>query len=79
MSKPTIPEVRDRFMAYFRQHPTWGSLHIVLDDLNTEDSHVQWCIDYATKRGDAEGAELGRLLLTMSETQRFKLGHMRFA
>lgn len=77
VSKPTIPQVKDRFLAYLTKHPTWGSLHIVLDDGNIENCHVTWCIKYAQERGDTEGAELGKILLSMSETQRRKLGHMQ--
>lgn len=28
--KPTIPEVVDRFAAYYARNPAWGSLHVVL-------------------------------------------------
>lgn len=75
MAKPTIPEVIDRFRAYkaLPQNACWGSLHIVLDDNNINDCHVQFCIDYARERGDTEGEELGKLLLQMSKTQRLKL------
>ena len=71
--KPTIPEVVERFAAYFAANPAWGSLHVVLDDGNVADSSVQFCIEYAAERGDDEGAALGRVLLTMSKTQRSKL------
>lgn len=50
-----------------------GSLHIVLDDGNTEYNHVKWCIEYARKCGDLKGVELGETLLRMSRTQRRKL------
>jgi hypothetical protein len=74
--KPTIPEVFDRFAAYYRKNPVWGSLHIVLDDGNVRDEDVQFCIDRAESNGDSEGAELGRILLRMSKTQRKKLPDM---
>jgi hypothetical protein len=76
MSKPTIPEVIDRFVPYYRQHPAWGSLHIVLDDGNVGDDDVRYCIAHAEERGDVEGADLARVLLQMSKTQRWKLGDM---
>lgn len=62
-----------RFQAYLDANPTWGSLHVVLDDGNTEDSHVAWCQEYAAEEGDQEGYELAGLLLQMSETQRIKI------
>lgn len=29
-----------------------GPLHIVLDDLNVEDEHIQWCVDHLDERLD---------------------------
>ena len=76
--KPTIPEVIDRFIAYhgLPENAAWGSLHIVLEDDNVDDSSVRYCIDYALERGDKEGAELAKILLRMSKTQRLKLGRL---
>lgn len=71
--KPTIPEVIDRFAAYHRREPAWGSLHVVLDDGNVADEFVRGCIEHAEGMGDAEGAELARILLSMSKTQRARL------
>lgn len=58
-----------RFDAYYRAHPAWGSLHLVLDDLNLEDEHIAFCERYATEQGDAEGAELARVLRGWTEEQ----------
>lgn len=33
----------------YKSHPTGGELHIVLDDYNVEDYHIQWCIDNPIK------------------------------
>jgi hypothetical protein len=74
--KPTIPEVKDRFRAYYERNPTWGSLHIVLDDGNVETEHVEFCRDWAKREGDAEGEALAEILLRMSQTQRLKLGRV---
>jgi hypothetical protein len=71
--KPTIPEILARFLAYYRDNPAWGSLHIVLDDGNVDDASVRFCEEYATEKGDHEGAELARILMRMSRTQRAKL------
>lgn len=73
MTKPSILEVIKDFRAYLAQHPEWGSLHIVLADGNTADSHVRFCIDTAREGRDSEGERLARILLTMSITQRRKL------
>ena len=75
-TKPTIPEVIERFRAY-QERPgngAWGSLHIVLDDGNVTDSDVAFCIDVARDKGDEEGEALARILLRMSKTQRTTIG-----
>ena len=69
----TVPDVIERFKNYHLDNPVWGSLHIVLEDFNVEDSHVQSCIEYAEQNGDTEGAELGKILLQLSKSQRYKL------
>ena len=82
--KPTIPEVAELFARYYEQpgNAVWGSLHIVLDDGNVDDSNVVFCIGEAEQRGDDEGKRLAEILLRMSKTQRRKLptavyGHIR--
>lgn len=77
MGELTLPEVRDRFDAYHRKHPSWGSLHIVLDDDNVKDDDVRFCLRLAEEHDDAEGAVLARILLRLSKTQRLKLGRRR--
>lgn len=77
MTKPsatiTVPEVKERFREYWLDNPVWGSLHIVLDDFNIHDHHVEHCIETAIERGDIEGEALARILLQMSKSQRLKL------
>ncbi len=75
-AKITVPEVIDRFAAYYEKHITWGSLHIVLDDFNIDNGSVEFCIKYAEEKGDAEGLELAKILLQMSPTQRKKIGRL---
>lgn len=29
----------------YKKYPTGGALHIVIDDGNTEDHHIYWCIE----------------------------------
>jgi hypothetical protein len=68
-----IPAVAGRFREYHAKHAAWGSLHIVLDDLNVNDANVWFCIENAREKEDIEGEELGFLLLNMSKTQRKKI------
>lgn len=78
--KPAIPDVIDRFHAYYRAHcqpyGSWHNLHVVLDDRNVAEHHVRFCRERALNEGDTEGAELADILLRMSKTQRAKLGDM---
>lgn len=80
----TVPEVIEDFRRYVSQpdqpdvtpglfFSSGGSLHIVLDDYNVDDHHVQFCIDHATSRGDGEGRRLGEVLLSMTKTQRLEI------
>lgn len=71
--KIKIPDVIERFVSYYTKNPVWGSLHIVLDDGNVEDQFLHFCIAHAEEKNDQEGAELGKILLQMSKTQRSKL------
>lgn len=58
----------------YAKHPAGGALHIVLDDGNTEDRHIQWCIDhldeYAAKDEVPLFLECARLLLSIRERHR---------
>lgn len=55
---------------YFRS-PAGCCWHVVLDDVNVEDSFVQYC---ARDASHVECLEIGPLILKMSLTQRRKLG-----
>jgi hypothetical protein len=76
------PKVRDctphveKFAAYYRKHPAWGALHIVLDEQNLCDGSVSHAIWWAKDDGDNEGLELALLLTGMSKTQRHKIGRL---
>lgn len=41
---------------------TGGLLHIVLDDGNLEDNHIQWCLEQCEANPDQEEAEIGKLI-----------------
>ena len=75
MDKLTVDAIMPQIWAYMDApgNGVGGSLHIVLDDGNHDKRHIQWCIDYAEERKDAEGARIGRLLLGMTKTQLKKI------
>ena len=55
---------------YYRHNPAGGSLHIVLDDGNTETVHVWYCVGWALERMDRMGVLIGLRLLGMNECDR---------
>lgn len=73
--KPTVPEVMPLVREYYAKEGNicGGSLHIVLDDQNVDDSHIQFCLEYAIEHSDPDGEKLARLLMQMSKTQRLKM------
>lgn len=73
-----MPAVLVAFRDYHQEHCTWGALHIVLDDGNTEDSSVDLCIGWAERAGDAEGVALARCLRRMSVAQRDRMGEVLY-
>lgn len=50
-----------------------GNLHIVLDDENLEDNHLQWCAGLAYGRGDHQAMDIVHLMLFMTMKQRKKV------
>lgn len=80
MNKPTIPEVIPLCREYYAKpgNCSGGSLHIVLEDGNIEDSHVRFCIEFAREEGDPDGVALAETLLSMSKTQRKRLSRESF-
>lgn len=71
-AKPTVPEVLPFVRELYAEHAAGGCLHIVLDDGNLEDHCVRFCIEDAEQRSP-EWADLCRVILRMSKTQRTKL------
>lgn len=55
------------------KHYHGTSLHIVLDDGNIDDHHVEFCIEEAVSKGDKQGENLARIILSLSRRQRASL------
>lgn len=76
--RPTVPEVLPLVHALYRGEApctrgsggVGGHLHVVLDDGNVEHGHVRWCLDSAVSDGCGTCADLARLMLRMTPTQR---------
>lgn len=71
----TVPFLIEECRKYYAL-PNNGvgvSLHVVLDDANTEDEDIRQCIIEAAAQSDIEGLKLCQLLLKASKTQRKKL------
>lgn len=69
---PTIDEVVALARDYYAipENIVGGSFHIVLDDGNIEDGHVDWCRGYAHGSKDRAGSDLGDALARLSEFER---------
>lgn len=68
---PTVDQALAVARAYYASgNPLGGNLHVVLDDGNIEDSHVEWCLERCLELNDKSGEELALLLLKMTPVQR---------
>jgi hypothetical protein len=76
LDKPTIPDILPLLRDYVRDNPVGGSLHVVLDDGNIENSSIETCLNTAKELNDERAIVLANLLLKMSRTQRKKLCHL---
>jgi len=74
LKKYTVPEVAPLVKQLYRTRAAGCCLHIVLDDGNVEDGSVKYCINYAKEQGHNDCDVLANILLSMSKTQRKKLG-----
>jgi hypothetical protein len=74
-TKPTIPEVLPLVRAYCAkpENGVGGSLHLVLEDGNVDNSDVEFCRDWARMHNDLDGVLLAEILLLMTKTQRLKI------
>ena len=72
LTEPLYQETIELIKEIYKKHPVGGELHIVLDDGNVENHHIQWCID--NLECDPEERELylkcANNLLKMEEYQR---------
>ena len=70
----TIEQIIPIIQRYYSYgNTTGGTLHIVLDDGNLEDGHIEFCLEEATRNNDTQAVFIARMLLNMSMTQRRKL------
>lgn len=70
------PVLVDPLVAEFLAMPgneVGGLLHIVLDDSNVEEEHIEWCREQARAANDEDVFWLAQLLLTLTEEQRWSM------
>jgi hypothetical protein len=79
-TKPTITEIIPLLKEYYEidGNGVGGDYHIVLDDDNVENSHVEYCLNEARKKKDKLGIKIGGMLMKMSKTQRRKLSGLSY-
>jgi hypothetical protein len=71
--KPTVTDAYPLVQKIYERSCVGCCLHVVLDDGNIENDHVQFCLEEAQKKRHAECLELAEMLLLMSKTQRRKI------
>jgi hypothetical protein len=64
-----FPEGLDDDFYALPDNGAGGSLHIVLDDGNTERSSVVFCLGYALEHGDEAGVWMATVLLALSDSE----------
>lgn len=71
MSRITNEMLIAMINAYYEKdgNSAGGRLHIVLDDLNLESDHIEFCIGQAREAGDWDGVLIGQQLLLLSEAE----------
>ena len=75
MDNPAISDVLPLVEEYYRKpgNMVGGNLHVVLEDHNIQNYHLDFCLKEAHAVGDEDGVMLAELLLKMSKTQRLKI------
>jgi hypothetical protein len=73
MQRPNVPEVAPLVAELYKRNAVGCCLHIVLDDGNVSNRHVDFCIAWARDKGHKECEHLAKKLRLMSTTQRRKL------
>lgn len=70
-------EVVGLIREIYKTYPAGGALHIVLDDGNTEDEYIRWCIENALNHVEGKDQWMfkrcAELMLTMKEHKRNKV------
>jgi hypothetical protein len=63
----------EAFDKYFQEHPSWGSMHIIMADNNPRMSDVVFCKKIALENNDLEGYWLLCLLEQLNRLERLIL------
>lgn len=73
--KATVPEVHERIRQYLKNMNSGCGNYGLFFNGNYGIDHIEFCIQRCVDESDTEGEEIGKVLLTMSKTQRKKLTH----
>ena len=77
--KPSLTEVLPIIKEFYKLpgNGVGGKLHIVLDDGNTHNTDIEYCITASKIENDKDAEMLGTVLLMMSQTQRNKIHQIK--
>lgn len=76
MKPPNIRTLQPLAQLIYNRHSGGCCLHIVLDDGNVDNDHVEFCLKEASVNEHQDCFALAVLLRECSRTQRIKLGHL---
>ena len=66
----TIMDIKEVLDLYWRYNITGGNLHIILDDGNVHDHHIEFCMNLCEEKGDIAGLILLSHLHDLTPTER---------
>lgn len=69
----TILEVMPLVLALYKARNSACCLHIVLENNNIDNSHIEFCLDTAFKAQHLDCSLLAKILMQMTKTQRLKI------
>ncbi len=71
--RPTVPDVLPLVRQIYERHAAGCCLHIVTDDGNVEQDHVEFCVRQAQSEHHTDCLAAAEMLAAMTETQRRKV------
>lgn len=72
MSNITARQLAVLIKDYYKNNPSGGNCHIVLDDYNVRDSDIKFCMNECINNNDVDGLTIMIAMGRMKKTARLK-------